>query len=60
VSAEIFRRDQANQFAPKTPAEVAAAAKDLAANGYSDYTIGQILRLDVAAVRQLIGERSAA
>lgn len=49
---------RAQQNAPKTPAEVAAAACELANRGFSDHTVAAILRIDVEAIRQMIGERS--
>jgi len=49
---------RAQQNAPKTPTEVAMAARDLAAQGFTDHTISSILKIDVAAVRQMIGQRS--
>jgi hypothetical protein len=54
----IFYRDRSQQYAPRTPDETAQAAHALAADGFSDSTIAAILRLDVAAVRQLIGQRA--
>lgn len=59
MSADPFYRDKAERHAPKTLKEVAAAAKDLAASGFSDYTVAAVLRLDVNVVRQMIGERAA-
>lgn len=44
-----------NQHAPKTPAELATAARALAAEGYSDHTIGAILKMDTNAARAMIG-----
>jgi hypothetical protein len=44
---------------PRSPAEVASAAKAMAREGHTDHTIAQILRLDVIAVRRLIGECSS-
>jgi hypothetical protein len=55
--SEIFRRDQAQMHAPKSPEETAVAARDLAQSGFSNWTISCILRLDIGAVRQLVGER---
>jgi transposase len=57
---DIFYRDRAQMHAPKTADEIERAAKDLAASGYSDHTVAAILNVDVAAVRQMIGERTAA
>jgi hypothetical protein len=57
--SDPFYRDRAEKHAPKTPQEVARAAQDLAASGYSDHTIASILKADVNAIRRLIGERAA-
>jgi hypothetical protein len=46
---------RAQRHAPKTAEQIAAAARELARDGHSDHTIAQILRLDVQAVRQIIG-----
>jgi hypothetical protein len=59
VSADPFYRDKAERHAPKTPQEVTAAAKDLAASGFSDYTVAAVLKLDVNVVRQMIGRSVA-
>ena len=53
--AEYVARAMAH--APKTAEEIMQAAKDLAAAGFSDYTVAAILRADVNVVRRLIGER---
>jgi transposase-like protein len=58
VSDPLYR-DRAELYAPKTPAEVARAARDLAASGYSDHTIAAILKVDTNYLRQMIGERAA-
>jgi SOS response regulatory protein OraA/RecX len=55
--ADLRARAEAN--APKSPEEVAAAARDMAARGYSDDVIASILRIDIAAARQMLGERTA-
>jgi sulfur transfer complex TusBCD TusB component (DsrH family) len=55
--AEQHARAEAN--APKSPEEVAAAARDMAARGYSDDVVASVLRIDIAAVRQMLGERAA-
>jgi hypothetical protein len=60
MNSDIYRRDQAERYAPKTPEEGAAAARDLASSGYTDSTIGAVLKLDVNAVRQMLGDRSRA
>jgi hypothetical protein len=45
VNTEALGRDQAAaRHAPKTPEEVARAAKSLGASGYSDHTIAAILQ----------------
>jgi hypothetical protein len=46
---------RAQRHAPKTAEQILAAARRLAREGHTDHTIAQILRLDVQAVRQLIG-----
>lgn len=46
---------RAQRHAPKTSEQIRAAAQSLARDGHTDHTIAQILRLDVQAVRQLIG-----
>lgn len=56
MSSEIFRRDQAQRYAPKTPSEVLRAARDLAASGYSARTISVVLNIDIVVVHELIGE----
>ena len=45
--------------APKAPAEIAAAARRLSADGFSDHTVAAILKLDVIVVRSIVGERRA-
>lgn len=49
-------RSRAQQHAPRTAAEIVEAARNLAREGHTDYTIAQILSLDVTAVRRLLGE----
>jgi hypothetical protein len=44
-----------NRFAPRTSAEIAAAAKTLSAEGHSDHAVAAILAIDVCFARQLIG-----
>lgn len=51
---EIFRRDQAEQYAPMAPAETARAARYLAASGFSERTIAAVLKADVDTVREMI------
>jgi hypothetical protein len=48
-------RALAEEHMPKTPVEIAATARDLISQGYSDHTAAAILKVDVAAVRQMIG-----
>jgi hypothetical protein len=50
--------ERAQRHAPKTAEQIQAAARALARDGHTDHTIAQILRLDVQAVRQLIGAPS--
>ena len=57
MNSQIFRRDQAQRFAPKTADEIQQAARDLADTGHSDHTIAAILKADVNAVRAMIGQR---
>lgn len=56
----IEQRRRAEAHRPRTPDEVAAAARDMAARGFGDHTVAHVLNLDVAAVRRLIGDRHAA
>lgn len=42
--------------APRTPAEVAEAARQLLRDGHTDSTIAQILGLDVEQIRRLLGQ----
>lgn len=49
-------RELAEMHKPQTPAEIQIAARDLAAQGFGDYTIAHVLAMDVNAVRQMIGE----
>jgi len=51
-------RARAEQHAPKTPAEVAATARNLASQGFSDHTVAAILKIDVQSARQMIGQRN--
>jgi hypothetical protein len=55
--SEAFYHERAQTHAPKTAAEIERAARDLAASGFSDHTVAAILKLDVSAIRQLLGER---
>jgi hypothetical protein len=55
VAATRDYRARAEEHMPKTPAEIAATARDLVSQGYSDHTAAAILKIDVAAVRQMIG-----
>jgi hypothetical protein len=52
-------RARAEAHMPKTKVEVESAAAALAAQRYSDHTIAAILRIDVNAVRQMIGARES-
>jgi hypothetical protein len=52
----IYRRDRAEPYARKTPAEIERAARDLAASGYTDQTIAAILKADLKAVRATTGQ----
>jgi SOS response regulatory protein OraA/RecX len=56
---DVEQRARAEANAPKSPEEVAAAARDMASRGYSDDVIASVLRIDMAAVRQMLGERTA-
>lgn len=51
-------RERAEAYKPRTAAEIEHAARDLAAQGFGDYTIAHVLRLDVNAIRQMIGDRA--
>lgn len=46
------------RHAPKTAAEILAAARDLSARGFGDYTVAHVLSLDVIEVRRMIGRLS--
>jgi hypothetical protein len=54
---EYAKRAEAHK--PRTPAEIASAARNLAREGYGDHTIAKILNLDVVSARRLIGESHA-
>ena len=49
---------RARQHAPQTLTETREAAQRLLGDGYSIISIGAALRLDVAAVRRLLGEEA--
>ncbi len=49
-------RQRANEHAPKTVDEIRAAAHRLSNEGYSERGIADALRLDISAVRRLLGE----
>jgi hypothetical protein len=49
-------RTRADANMPQTVDDQRRTAKDLAREGYGDYTIADPLRMDVAAVRRLIGQ----
>jgi hypothetical protein len=51
---------RAQENAPRTAAEIDRAARDLASKGFSDHTVAAILKLDVSAIRQMLGERGRA
>lgn len=53
--SDIYYRDRANLYKPKTSSEIAAAAKDLAAQKFGDHTISHILKIDVNLVRMIVG-----
>jgi hypothetical protein len=52
---DIYYRDRAQAHAPKTAEEIERAARDLAASGFSDHTVATILKVDVNALRQMLG-----
>jgi hypothetical protein len=54
---EYRRRAQAHM--PKTREEVEAAASQLAGQDFSDHTIAAILKIDVNALRQMVGARTS-
>jgi hypothetical protein len=60
VSTEHDYRVRAEAHMPKSIDEVQAAARQLAAQNFSDHTVAAILKIDVHAVRQMIGERKSA
>ena len=49
--------ERAQRHAPKTAAEIAATARDLATQGFSDHTIAAILKMDVNAMRAMLGPK---
>jgi len=49
-------RARAEQHAPRTVEELRAAAQQMLRDGRGDHTVAQALRLDVAAVRRLVGQ----
>jgi hypothetical protein len=44
------------QHAPKTRQEIEAAARELAARGFSDHAVAAILKMDVTGIRRILGE----
>lgn len=52
-------RQRAELHRPKTSDELAAAARNMARDGYGDYTIASALLVDVMTARRLIGESPA-
>lgn len=58
MSDSEYRR-RAEEHAPKTPAEVVQTARNLLKQGFSDHTIASILKIDVNAVRVMLGPHSA-
>jgi hypothetical protein len=50
--------ERADEHRPKTPEEIERVAHELAARGMGDHTIAHVLRLDVNALRQLLGARA--
>jgi hypothetical protein len=58
--SDPYYRDKATKYAPKTAEEVAKAARDLSASGFSLSTVAAILKVDTDYLRLLIGERTAA
>jgi hypothetical protein len=58
--SDLFYSDRAQAHAPKTAVEIERAARDLFASGFSDHTVAAILKLDVSAIRQMLGERANA
>jgi hypothetical protein len=53
-------RQRAELHAPKTIAEIEHAARQLAASGFGDHTVAHILRLDVNALRRMLGAPAGA
>ena len=51
---------RAERHRPTSPEEIARAARELTGRGYSVHTVAAILRLDVTAVRVMLGEPNAA
>jgi hypothetical protein len=57
--SDIYYRDRATKYAPKTVDEIVRAAHELARQGHSDHTISAVLKLEINSVRQLLGQRLA-
>jgi hypothetical protein len=55
VTDETYRRSI--QFSPKTSEQISSSARELSAQGFSDYSVAAILKIDVDFARRLIGER---
>jgi hypothetical protein len=56
--SDIYYRDRAERHAPKTAAEIERAARELAASGLGEHTVAHILRMDVNALRRMLGEHA--
>lgn len=56
VAVNVGDQERAEKHTPKTAEEIQAAARELAKQ-YSDHAVAAILKMDVDAVRQMIGER---
>jgi hypothetical protein len=52
--------ERARRHAPGTVKQVVEAARDMAARGYSDATIGEVLRLNLESVKAIVGKRDVA
>jgi hypothetical protein len=48
-------RERAEMHRPKTLEDIELAARALAAQGYSPYTVAAILKMDVLVVREMLG-----
>lgn len=53
-------RQRAEQHAPKTAEEIERAARELISSGLGEHTVAHILRMDVNALRRMLGAPAGA